>query len=178
MAKTRRLKPIHFVLTSLILVAVVTALIFYPNHYVLTLKKLHSDQLISYIPVDEKDSFEIRYTHSVHLSQVREIFRIEQGNMKPVKLIYEDTAIGMPSNAQDGDTFRVEDGKYIIEKSEDTKAFPSFNLSVGQMRAEHKIIYKDKSYLLKKYVGAGTNIQIDLEHLNRWQLWGGVDMLE
>lgn len=178
MAKNKGSKTNHIVWTSLILVAVIAALILYPNHYVLTLKKLHTDDLISYIPVDEKDSFEIRYTHSVHLSEVREIFRIEQGMMKPVKLVYEDTAIGMPSNAQNGDTFRMEDGKYIIEKSKDTEPFKNFNLSVGQMRAKHKIVYKDRSFLLKKYVGAGTSIQIKAQHLNRWQLWRGVNMLE
>ncbi|KGX85417.1 DUF1850 domain-containing protein [Pontibacillus marinus] len=174
----KRKSIVTIVIISLTLIAGLTALIFYPNHYVLTFQNQRTNELLSYIPVHEHDIVELRYTHSVHLSEVRELYRVKEGMMKPEKLIYEDTAIGMPSDAHGGDTFRTEDGKYIIEKSKDAKAFPYINLSVGQVRAKHKIIYQDQKLLLKEFVGAGTNIQIDAKHLSRWQLWEGVNMLE
>lgn len=152
--------------------------IFYPYHNVLTFQKQSTNELLSYIPIQDQEQFEIRYTHSIHLSEVRELFRVDQGNIKLEKLIYEDTGIGMPSNAREGDTFRMEDGKYIIEKSKKAPPFPYINMSVGQVKAKHKVIYKQQTRLLKKYVGAGTNIQIDVKHMNNWQLWRGVNMLE
>lgn len=171
--------PIVFIMSiSLTIVAGLAMLIFYPNHYVLTFQHQRTDELLSYIPVHEQDLVELRYTHSVHLSEVRELYRVDEGKMKPEKLVYEDTAIGMPSDAHKDDTFRMEDGKYIIEKSDRAQSLPYINLSVGQVRAKHKIIYQDESYLLKDFVGAGTNIQIDAKRLSRWKLWKGVNMLE
>jgi len=175
---TKRGAIVTFIIISLTLIAGLAALIFYPYHYVLTFQDQRTEELMSYIPVNEDDVVELRYTHSVHLSEVRELFRVEQGKMKPEKLVYEDTAIGMPSDASGNDTFRTEDGTFIIEKSKDANAFPFINLSVGKVRAEHTIIYDENSYLLKEVVGAGTNIQIGVKRLSRRQLWKGVNMLE
>ncbi|KGP74325.1 DUF1850 domain-containing protein [Pontibacillus yanchengensis] len=161
-----------------IIIAALAVFIFYPYHYILTLEQQRSGNLLAYLPLKDNHNFQIKYTHSVHLSEVVEYYQVNGGNIKPIKLVYEDTAIGMPSNAHGDDTFRMEDGKYIIEKSDDTKPFEELNLSVGQVRAEHKVIHNNQTHLLKDYVGAGTNLSIDAKKRSRWQLWKGVNMLE
>ncbi|MYL32196.1 DUF1850 domain-containing protein [Pontibacillus yanchengensis] len=161
-----------------ILIAALATYIFYPYHYILTFEKQRTGELLAYLPIEENRNFHIKYTHSVHLSEVVEYYQAIEGNIKPVKLVYEDTAIGMPSDAHGEDTFRMEDGKYIIEKSENATPFEELNLSVGQVRAEHKVIHNNQTYLLKNYVGAGTNVTIDAQTRSRWQLWKGVNMLE
>ncbi|MFC0524737.1 DUF1850 domain-containing protein [Pontibacillus salicampi] len=162
----------------LVIITVLSVFIFYPNHYVLSLQKQRTGQLLAYLPVKENTTFQIQYTHSVHLSGVSEYYQAKGNSLQPTKLVYEDTAIGMPSDAHGDDVFKMEDGKYIIEKSEHAKPFDELNLSVGQVRADHQIIYQNQSYLLKEFVGAGTDVIIDAKRLNRWQLWKGVSMLE
>ena len=63
---------------------------------------------IAYIPTNEETKFQIRYTHSIHLSDVVESIQVTTGKtIQQYELMYEDIAIGMPSNAEAGETFRA-----------------------------------------------------------------------
>ncbi|KGX87690.1 DUF1850 domain-containing protein [Pontibacillus litoralis] len=149
---------------------------FVPNQYVLSMEKQGTDQLLAYLPIKAYDTFVIQFVHSVHLSEVEEHYQIKSGAIMPMKLVYEDTAIGMPANATGEDTFHMQDGKYVIEKSEHTEPFSELHLSIGQVRAEHTLKYRDETFVLKRFVGAGTDVTIEVEHYNRWQLRKGVKM--
>ncbi|GGD18507.1 DUF1850 domain-containing protein [Pontibacillus salipaludis] len=164
---------------SLIAVAALAVLIFYPNRTVITFQHIRSGEELAYLPIHQQKHFQIRYIHSVHLSEVIEEFELQEDHsIQPKKLIYEDTAIGMPSNAYGEDTFEMKDEKYIITKGPNTKTLPSINLSVGQVRSEHTIVYGGESYLLKEFVGAGTSIKIEARDMSIWQMWKGVKMSE
>ncbi|WP_390216252.1 DUF1850 domain-containing protein [Halobacillus campisalis] len=118
----------------------------------------------------------MKYTHSVHLSDVIEEYKVRNERLYPVQLIYEDTGIGMPSSAGDGETFEMKDGKYYISN---IKGYhDSISLSVGSVRAEHTIRYVDRSYLLKDYVGAGSVITIKPLHVSNWNLMRGETLSE
>ncbi|KGX92733.1 RocC [Pontibacillus halophilus JSM 076056 = DSM 19796] len=149
-----------------------------PYQTVLTFRPLDENQAVIYLPVHHQDTFQIKYTHSVHLSDVFESFSIHEEGVRPVELRYEDTAIGMPANAAEGETFEVQDGQYVITKPKDAPLFPSLNLNVGQVRANHAILYNNHTYPLEDYVGQGTKISIQPEHISLWQRWKGVNMLE
>lgn len=67
-------------------------------------------------PVKENRTFKIKYTHSIHLTDVVESYTITgDGSIKLFELMYEDFAIGMPENASDGETFEQKNGKYYIK---------------------------------------------------------------
>ncbi|SDM40233.1 DUF1850 domain-containing protein [Sediminibacillus halophilus] len=163
-------------IVSIFLLAATAVLLFYPYRYILALQDPFTDEILAYLPVNDTDHFQIKFTHSVHLSDVIEEYEINQETIYPYQLIYEDTAIGMPSNAGEGETFEMKDGKYYISNLQGSLS--EINLAVGQVRANHKIIYQNQSYLLKDYVGAGTSITITPTHESNWHLLKGVNIHE
>ncbi|MFC7062695.1 DUF1850 domain-containing protein [Halobacillus seohaensis] len=145
---------------------------FFPYQSVVSFEKLDRQGKNVYMPIKEGEHFDLKFTHSVHLSDVIEEYEVKNERLYPVQLTYEDTAIGMPSNGSEGETFEMKDGKYYIT---DLQGFhESISLSVGQVRANHTIIYKDRSYLLKDYVGAGSVINIEADHVSNLELMRGV----
>ncbi|WP_371068803.1 DUF1850 domain-containing protein [Sediminibacillus sp. JSM 1682029] len=161
---------------GIFLLAAAAILLFYPYRYVLAMQDPFTDEILAYFPIKDTDHFQIKFTHSVHLSDVIEEYEINHEMIYPYQLVYEDTAIGMPSNAGEGETFEMKDGKYYI--SDLQGSFSEINLAVGQVRANHTIIYQNQSYLLKDYVGEGTSITITPTHESNWHLLKGVNIHE
>ncbi|MBO8178136.1 MAG: DUF1850 domain-containing protein [Bacillus sp. (in: Bacteria)] len=134
-------------------------------------------QLLAYIPLDGKQTFQIQYTHSIHLSEVRETYQvIEDDRLQLVELMYEDMAIGMPQDASEGEVFEKIDGKYYIKNMRRT--FSLFDLRVGQVIANHRLIYQDHVYPFHSFVEPGTTIRIKVDTLTLWELWKGVNVIE
>ncbi|GGF16468.1 hypothetical protein GCM10010954_13840 [Halobacillus andaensis] len=151
------------------LLAVVWA--FYPYRSVVAFHQVDRQGSNAYMPITDNENFKLKFTHSVHLSDVIEEYEVKNGKLYPVQMIYEDTAIGMPSNADEGETFEAKDGKYYISNLQGSHE--SINLSVGKVRADHTIIYKKQSYLLKDIVGAGSVIRIEPDRVSNWELMRG-----
>ncbi|WP_181349288.1 DUF1850 domain-containing protein [Thalassobacillus sp. CUG 92003] len=150
--------------------------LFYPFRYVLAIHYVKTDDLGAYLPVSEEDHFQLKFTHSVHLSDVVEEYEMKRTQLYPIQLIYEDTAIGMPSNAAEGETFTERDGKYYITNL--NGVHDKLSLVVGEVRADHTIIYKGQSYLLKEYVGAGSWVNIKPLRMSNWELLRGEKLHE
>ena len=160
---------------TLVLIAVAWFL-FYPYRYVLSFQEPSTGKVIAYLPVSETDHFQIKFIHSVHLSEVVEEYQIKEERIYPVQLVYEDTSIGMPADAGDGETFEMKNGKYYISNLQGFH--DKINLKVGQVRANHTIVYEQQDYLLKNYVGAGRVVTISAVHQSNWKLWEGVKLRE
>lgn len=144
------------------------AIVFQPNH---------SPANFIYIPTKEESFFKIKYTHSIHLSDVVETYTItKKQTIQQVELMYEDFAIGMPANAGEGETFKQEEGKYYIKNMK--RIFPSFHLRIGQVRANHRVIYRKKEYPLSRYIRPGTSVKVEIRNLNFFQQRKGVNILE
>ncbi|RYM06366.1 DUF1850 domain-containing protein [Sporolactobacillus sp. THM7-7] len=155
----------------LILGGLLLVYLFYPYRTALTFEDPETHQLLAWLPVRENDHFQILYTHSVHLSDVFEEYELRDGKLRPFQLTYEDTAVGMPANAGAGESFEIKNGNYIIK---DLKgAYQELNLTIGQIKANHRIVYQKKIYTLKNYFGAGKAILIKYEKLSNWHLWKG-----
>ncbi|RWZ58042.1 DUF1850 domain-containing protein [Halobacillus fulvus] len=159
---------------GLVLVASLLVWLFFGERYVLAFQTVPDRKVNAYLPVSESDHFQLKFTHSVHLSDVFEEYEIRNEKLYPIQLIYEDTAIGMPSNAGEGETFEMKDGKYYI--SDLQGEFDSLSLTIGKIRANHTILYHDQSYPLKDYIEAGSFIEIEPEHITNWQWLRGVKM--
>lgn len=83
------------------------AIVFQPNY---------TNDKLAYIPVKNGDNFKIKYTHSIHLSDVIESYKVTLSqSIQQYELVYEDFSIGMPANAAAGEIFEQQDGKYYIK---------------------------------------------------------------
>jgi hypothetical protein len=144
------------------------AIVFQPNH---------SNAEFAYIPVKKETHFGIKYTHSIHLSDVIESYKITRDQrIQQYELMYEDFAIGMPSNAENGETFEQINGAYYIKNMK--RNFPFFHLRIGQVRANHTVIYENKEYPLSRSIKPGTSVKVEIRKLNIFKQWEGVNILE
>jgi hypothetical protein len=157
-----------FILIILAIIPFQKAIVFQPNR---------SNGEFAYIPVNNETLFGIKYTHSIHLSDVVESYKITRGErIQQYELMYEDFAIGMPSNAEYGETFEQVNGAYYIKNMK--RDFPFFHLRIGQVRANHTVIFKNKEYPLSRSIRPGTSVKVEVRKLNFFKQWKGVNILE
>ncbi len=152
-------------------------ILFIPTKEALVFQYQNSGKVLAYIPLSEGDQFQMKYTHSIHLSDVVESYVVTKDQeIKQFELMYEDFAIGMPENASEGETFEHSDGKYYLKNMD--KIFPSFDLRIGKVRANHTLIVGKNEYPLSHYMEPGTWVRLKIERINLWQQWKGVNILE
>jgi hypothetical protein len=169
-------KKINFVLFLLTVLFITISLVI-PYKQALVFLQIENNSAITYIPLVTGDSFKIKYKHSIHLTDVIESYRVtKQGNIRQYELEYENYAIGMPSGASEGEIFEAKDGKYYIKNMK--RDFPSFVLRVGQVRANHTLLYKNKAYPLAEYIEPGTRVIVQIKKLNVIQQLRGVSILD
>ncbi len=172
----RKLASRKIILLLLILISIIVLLLL-PIRKSLVFQYQDTGQLLAYIPFSKEEKFEIKYTHSIHLSDVVESYQItKKGYIKQYELMYKEFAIGMPENASDGEIFEHKDGKYYLKNM--NRQFPFFDLRIGQVRANHTVIYKNIEYPLGKYIEPGTWVRLKIEKLNLLQQLKGVNILE
>ncbi|WP_449622520.1 DUF1850 domain-containing protein [Robertmurraya sp. Marseille-Q9965] len=160
-----------------LIIVFIAILVFIPFKQALVFKYQNTSQVLAYIPLPKEQTFKIKYTHSIHLSDVIESYRIlNDGQIQQYELTYEDFAIGMPSEAGEGEIFEEKNGKYYIRNM--TRVFPFIDLRIGKVRANHTVIYKEREYPLANYIEPGTWVRIKSEELNLLQLLKGVNIID
>jgi hypothetical protein len=160
-----------------ILLFTIAIILFFPFKQALVFEYQNTRKVLAYLPLNKTTSFQIKYTHSIHLSSVIESYNITDNNqIRQYELMYEDFAIGMPANSAEGEIFEEQDGKYYIKNMKRT--FPSFYLRIGKVRANHTIIYKNREYPLKNTITPGTMVHIQVKKISFIQMMKGVDILE
>lgn len=175
MGKIKSVRKSIFLLLLILLSIAVMLLI--PIRAGLVFEYQDSGKVLAYIPFLKEEKFNIKYTHSIHLSDVVESYKKTKiGHIQQYELMYEDFAIGMPENATEGEIFEQKDGKYYIKNMD--RVFPFFDLRVGQVRANHRVIYQNKEYPLSKYIEPGTWVRIKIEKVSILQQLRGVNILE
>ncbi|MEK3887346.1 DUF1850 domain-containing protein [Bacillus sp. FSL K6-3431] len=134
-------------------------------------------KVLAYFPLQKTDRvFHIEYTHSIHLSNVKETYEVlKNGEIQQIELMYEDTSIGMPSNAEDGETFEVMDGRYYIRNMKRT--FPSIHMRTAQVVGEHILEVDQTSFSFSRVVEPGSLVIIRVRRLALWQTWKGVNII-
>jgi hypothetical protein len=151
-------------------------LIFVPFKECVVLEPLKNEgqNVLAPLPSGKENEFSILYTHSIHLSDVLEVYKADEDlNIVQTTLIYEDTAIGMPGDATGEEVFeRTKDGKYKISNM--NRTFPRIDISIGQVAANHRFIYNEKVYRLADYFEKGALIRMSVQKQSLFQLWEGV----
>ncbi len=135
------------------------------------------NDILCYVPMHPGGEFKIKYTHSIHLSDVIESYEITKAQkIRQYELEYEDFAIGMPSETAEGEQFEIKDGKYFIKNMD--REFAYFDLRLGQVRANHTLILDDLSYPLSKAIEPGTRVRIKVEKISLLKQLEGVNILD
>jgi hypothetical protein len=165
-----------FVLLLLIIVFSITSM-YIPYRQALVFLQPEEDDILCYVPISAGGKFKIKYKHSIHLSDVIESYEVtERNEIRQYELEYEDFAIGMPSEASDGEIFEVKDGKYFMKNM--NRVFGHFDLRVGKVRANHTLVHGKISYPLSKAIEPGTRVRIQVKKINFIQQLKGVNILE
>lgn len=173
--KKKHIKAIIFLLPLILLF--ITILVFIPLKQALVFEYQNTGRVLAYIPFSKEQTFKIKYTHSIHLSDVVESYKeLDDGQIQQYELMFEDFAIGMPSEAAEGEVFEEKDGIYYIKNM--NRVFPHFDLRIGKVRANHRVIYDNKEYPLSNYIEPGTWVRIKIEKLSFFQLLKGVNIIE
>lgn len=120
---------------------------------------------VAYLPLNDEKTFHIRYTHSIHLSDVFETYKITNDHLIQISsLEYEDFAIGMPSGAGEGEKFSELDGKYYITNM--SQVFPSISMLVGDINKDLAFKYNNNEYNLKDYLIRGESYTFQVGRLS------------
>lgn len=172
-----QLKPMRRILLSLLaLIFAISALLFVPTQKNYAFTDNRTGEITAYLRVQEP-SFQIKYIHSIHLSEVLESYEILSGDsLKLVELEYEDFNIGMPSNAGEGETFVEKDGKYFIKGMD--RRMDEFRLFVGDVDAGLYFLADGEEYDLKKTLVRGKSYTFNVQRLSIYQLLKGVNLDE
>lgn len=168
-------KPARRILLSLLaFILGISALLFVPIQKSFTFTDNRTDDITAYLRVKEP-SFQLKYIHSIHLSEVLESYKILPGDsLQLTALEYEDFNIGMPSNAGEGETFVEKDGKYFIEGMD--RRMDEFRLFVGDVDAGLFFVADGEEYDLKKTLARGKSYTFNVQRLSVYQLLKGVNL--
>ncbi|MBD1223475.1 DUF1850 domain-containing protein [Virgibacillus halodenitrificans] len=171
-------KKVLFV--AILFIIIVVLLLFVPFRTAVVFYKENTNHIEAFLPIDEKDTFQIIFKHSIHLTDVVEKYQV-LGNheIKQYEIVYEHFGIGMPSNAQEGETFVFEDGKYHVKNLDNI--FPYMNVRNGKTVSENRLVWGvDNEHMVyfNKYFKPGAWFKIKVENLSTWQFLKGVRIRE
>ena len=128
---------------------------------------------VVYFAYHEKETgFQMTYTHSIHLSDVVEYYEVvNQDTFQAIAMEYEDVAIGMPGNAEEGQTLIIKDGKYRLVS--DAKFLTSYTLHISNISSKQHFIYDDVEYDLKNVLKKGSSYLFSLKKISIFEWWKG-----
>ena len=122
-----------------------------------------------------RTEFQIRYVHSIHLTDVIESYEVTADQkIRLLSMQYEDLAIGLPGYAEEGETFTVQDGVYTL--TYDDNVIDSFVMLIGDVDAELAFRYLGKELNLKKQLVRGKSYTFRVAKLSFYQMLKGVNM--
>lgn len=145
---------------SLIVIMLITYWVNQPTA-TLVIRNAASNQLLWQHRVDFESAFSIRWTHSIHRTPVEEFFRIEGSQLILYRMSFQEYGIGMDTQLAPGEQLIVEDGHFVIEGM--NRPFSSIQLYIGQVRAQHTLIFQGKEIPLSTLDQPGASVIIQVE---------------
>ncbi|MEK4298451.1 DUF1850 domain-containing protein [Oceanobacillus sp. FSL W8-0428] len=134
----------RLVLLVIIIIIGISIGVNYPIQTALIFHDGESGELTAFLPLHENDSFSITFTHSIHLTDVVEKYKVTDDlQIEQYEIIYEEFGIGMPSNAGENEEFIYEDGKYHIRNMK--HQFESLNIRNGKVVSNHRLAWGEKN---------------------------------
>ncbi|GKV54783.1 hypothetical protein NCCP2222_07300 [Sporosarcina sp. NCCP-2222] len=164
-------------LTILLLLLLIALIFFFlPFQKAFTFTEYRTDHpAVFYLKQSGETEFQIRYVHSIFLSNVLETYQVVQRDkIKMLSMKYEDVGIGLPAYAEEGETLTIKDGVYTL--SYDNRVIESFVLYVGDVDADLAFKYKQHEYDLKQHLTRGKSYLFRMERITLFQMMKGVNL--
>ncbi|WP_144511239.1 DUF1850 domain-containing protein [Bacillus sp. FJAT-22090] len=155
----------------------IALLIFYPYQQAFVFMETRTDHpSVHYIPIeDDNQTFQIRYTHSIHKTDVVEFYKvINKSKIQLLKMVYTDLAIGLPGFAEEGQTFEEKDGKYILTYN--NEVIDSFTILIGNINLDLVLQYEGREIDLKKALQRGKSYLVEIKKISLYQQMKGENM--
>ncbi|MED4850735.1 DUF1850 domain-containing protein [Caldifermentibacillus hisashii] len=174
----KRKKNMNTLIIIIVFLVIMLTVLFIPFRKSLVFYERNTGQIAAYLPVKEGDTFQIIFTHSIHLSDVIEKYRVlPDDTMEEYEFVFEEFGIGMPSNAETGQTFEYKDGKYHIKDV--GNVFPSMMIRNGKTVSKHRLVWgENEEHIVKfnDYLKPGEIYKVQVDHLSLWQSVKGVEI--
>jgi hypothetical protein len=161
-----------FRLFSLLLLAAICLLsAIIPLFHVLVVRDAKTNQLVWSWRVQEESPFAIRWIHSIHRSPVIEYYRVRGEHIVLIEMSFKDYGIGMNSELAPGEQLVTkDDGFHIVNMNQ---VFPALHLFIGQVRANHTLLFGEKEIPLASLVAPGKAVVIRVEKQSILEKIGG-----
>ena len=128
-----------------------------------------------FLPLTNVDEFQIRYVHSIHLTDVVEAYEVMDGvKIRLLSMTYENLGIGLPGYAAEGETLALKDGMYAL--TYDDKVIEEFTLYIGSVDAELAFRYDGNEIDLKIFFDKGKSYIFCVTKLSFYQMLKGADL--
>ena len=128
-----------------------------------------------YIPLKSDTLFQIIFTHSIHLTDVKESYEVLPSNeFQLLAMEYSDVAIGMPSYAEEGQTLQYEDGVYTLRY--DDARLKEFVLHIGDVDYKLELHHHGEIFSLKEHLKRGKSYEVIVQKLSLFDKMKGVKM--
>lgn len=168
----------HYKVITLILFLVCVIVIFFlfpiKQVFIFTETRTTSENLF-YVPMSESSEFQIRYVHSIHLTDVIESYEVTaEQKIRLVSMTYENLGIGLPGYAGEGETFSMTNGMYTL--TYDNKVLESFTMLIGNVDAELAFHYDGEEIDLKEHLTKGKSYTFGISKLSYYKILKGVNL--
>ncbi len=139
--------------TILIIIIIIVIIIFFSlSVYTLELRSFSDDEVIFKRKVQPGNKFTLKYTHSVSLTPVWEIFIIDDNyQIVLIETDFLDHGAGLPYTTFENEIFMEEEGRFKIKNMHRIIPTP-FYYRIGAIR-ENIFYFKDKEINLSSLVG-------------------------
>jgi len=135
-----------------LVIVLITIILFFMSIYTLELRSYSDGELIFRQRVRSGDNFTIKYTHSVALTPVWEIFAIDDKyQVVLIETDFLDHGAGMPYASFDQEIFIEEEGKFKIKNM--NRIMPDPILYMVGINSENCFYIKDKEINLSSLWG-------------------------
>ncbi|MDL4842338.1 DUF1850 domain-containing protein [Aquibacillus rhizosphaerae] len=168
---------------SLFVLLILLTVLLVPSRTVLVFYERNTDNMEAFLPLQQGDTFQVIFTHSIHLTDVVEKYRVTDDlEIEQYEIIYEEFGIGMPSNAEEGEDFEYKDGKYHISNL--NNIFPSMKIRNGKTVSENRLVWESENnenrnmVWFNDYFEPGAWFTIIIERISLWEYLKGVKISE
>ncbi len=127
----------------------------------LVIRDTRSNQVVWSAILSEDAAFGIRWTHSIHRSNIEEHYRIVDGQIVLSEMSFHDYGIGMENELAPGEELEMANGRFHIRNMH--RSFPALHLFIGQVRANHTLLFAGQELPLGLMDKPGEAISIQAE---------------
>ncbi|RNB60296.1 DUF1850 domain-containing protein [Brevibacillus gelatini] len=159
-----------FSFLALLLLSSVAVIPLFP---VLVVRDSTSNAVLFSHRIAHDGSFGIRWTHSIHRSDVEEHYRLEAGQIVLTRLRFHDYGIGMENELAAGEELVLADGQFEVRNMH--RVFPALHLFIGQVRANHTLLFAGQELPLRTIGKPGEAVVIQAEKRSMLSELGGYE---